>query len=177
MKNKKLSFILHQKNAMTKKLTLKDIKTIKFDMRFGLIFSIVFLSLFFLVFNVYGFIIEKINIYIIILSNFGAIVLAFLIWYLSNIKLLRDLDAGTKYIIIKNLDKKEKENSNEAGSGMGIKIKDMKMNDTVVFHFIIDNYRYLVNIDEYFNNEENEKIEMHYSSYSKTFLGFEKIFK
>lgn len=161
-------------------LSSEDIKEIKYQKRMGIILPVlifVISSLFLLGYTLYNAPMTSLN--FILAIEAGIIGFSFLLNYLMNRKLNKDLALGTKKIKIKKVQEKQDKNSHEAGSGtlhMPIlgnlipKLWSKEMNPKFIMYLVINNYRYEVSKEIYNNTKKGDLIEMHYTQNSNMLI-------
>ena len=88
-----------------------------------------------------------------------------------NGKYETDLDNGKKKVILEKVEKKEKVQSAEAGSAV---LPGKKANVSERYYIYVNGVRYSIKEELYNLLEEGETVEMHYTAYSNTLLGFHK---
>ena len=164
------------------KLTYKDIKTIKYEKRMGIVFSSMILAFGGLFNLVYSVTTDDMNWTMIVLIDLGLIGVSILISHLINGKYNKDLKVGTKKIKTEKVQKKEDQTTYEAGSGamyipilgdLFPKLWGQQMKPIYKLNLIINNYRFEVEKEIYNKIEKGELVEMHYSQFSDTLLGIE----
>jgi len=164
------------------KLTDKDFKTIRYEMRMGYIFSL-FILAFGGLFNLVYIVVNSDNNWLL-LGLIDGLIVGFSIglFFLVNRKLIKDLKEGTKIIRLEKVLSKERQTSYEAGSGklhipilgdLFPKLWGQEMKPKEQFSFIINGFRYEVSDDVFHQVNENENVEMHYSLHSGTLLSID----
>jgi hypothetical protein len=165
-------------SSKTRRLSEKEIKQLKYNLRPGFIFGIFMIVVGFIVFLLSG--IEDYDSQIIRLISGFIIILAFLLTYLINRKILMDLKYRMKLISLGTISKKECARDYEAGSGVGISLSGkehayhLSMKGYDKCSLIIDNVRHNVNKDFWDSVEEGEEIEIHKTKYTDRIIGFSK---
>jgi len=163
-------------------LSKQDIRSIKIRMRVGYAMPALLLSIC-LLFNLVYFAIAKneADYRLIGAVAVGGILLAWLLFSAINRKYIRDLKAGSKKTVVKQVADKGVEKSYEAGSGLPYipilgdlfpRLWKMKPRDTDLYYLVIEGHKYAVE-KEIFDIASVEKgVEMHYALHSGTLLGF-----
>lgn len=165
-------------------LTNEDKVKIKFEKRFSYVLIILVLSVG-LLFNLSYFIAfnDQLSLKGLIVIDLALLLIAFLLYFLMNNKLNKDLKSNHKAITLVKVDQKLILKSEEAGSGvlyipiLGYlfpKIWGQKMNNLDVYYLVINGFRYEVDKEFFDTVDEGEQIERHSAKYSKTILGFTK---
>jgi len=168
---------------MTRELTYKDIKEIKYEKRFGIIFSCIIIA-FGLLFSLNYFLDhnKNINWFNICLINICICILSFGIQFIMNRKYYKDLKSRNKNVIVERVDRKERSITYEAGSGMlnrpilGYlfpKLWKQEMKSKNRFDLIIKNTRYEIDEQLYEKINNGDTVEMHYTIFSKMLLNIE----
>ncbi|MEI6765537.1 MAG: hypothetical protein WCM76_07835 [Bacteroidota bacterium] len=164
-------------------LSKTDIKQIKYELRPGIIFSIIVLF-FGGLFNVLFFTSENYNsrILFIVVADVVIMCSSLLVFYAMNRKYIKDLRAGTKQSKTGTVENKEEEISYEAGSGnlhipilgdIFPKIWGQKMKENTKFFLIISNRKYEVEKEFYDKVNNGDLLEIYFSEYSEILLGLE----
>jgi hypothetical protein len=163
-------------------LTKEDKKILKYEMRLGFVFSFLVLA-FGVLFNIPFFAFKRYNLNLteILLIDLLIICLSILILYFMNRKLVKDLKDGTKKIKTETVIRKEEKVVYAAGSGalyipvLADLIPGLfrqEMNSRKKYFFYINNNRFDVDQSIYEKVNEGGLVEMYYSQYSDTLLGF-----
>jgi hypothetical protein len=164
-------------------LTKKDISLIRQEKRIGFVFSGLLFS-FGLIGNIiYLAVAQEKTLPGLIIIDSLLIALCFLIPYLTNFKLNKDLKSGIKKSTDKLLQNKVEKMDYEAGSGnlyipilgdLFAKLWGQKMKQAMRYYLIVDNVEYNVDNELYLKVNQGDKIQMYFGTYSDLFLGFEK---
>ena len=169
---------------MTKELTDKDRKVLKYEKRIGFVFSGLFLS-FGGLFNLFYFVLNKSedNYLMIILIDLGIVLLAYFICNRINLKVNRDLKHNKKELLKKRVDKKIEEKSFEAGSGalyipilgdLFPKLWGQKMRETRRYYIFTSDSKYEVEKEMYNDLKKDTDFYVHFAKHSETVLNFSK---
>jgi hypothetical protein len=154
---------------MRKQLTPEDIKILRYECRPGIIAAFVIFVIGLIFFLIFVISISGNNLMGDIASNLQYLLVHLLlsgfIAYLLCDSFLSDIRNGEKIIEVKKLKKKIASTSYEAGSGTLYPFQDMKANG--VYHFIIENTRYMVDEELYNQCVEGDEIEFHIAPKSK----------
>lgn len=152
--------------------------------RFGIVFPILIISFALLLYvfpSLYE--LESINWIEFTLINMGILSFCVLLYFLINGKYIKDLNLGTKKIIIETVQEKQDKTSYEAGSGalhipilgnLFPKIWSQEMKPKYVLYLIINNTRYEVRKDVFNQTKKGDLVEIHYSQFSNTRLDIKK---
>lgn len=153
-------------------LSEEDIRSIKYQCRFGYI-----LPLIFLIFGLVSFsmiYISKAYVFsldMVFLSISGVLCLSLLFSYLMNRKFKADIRNNEKEVetnIIQSKKSSMDHQSNTVARGEG-----GKLNNTEVFSIVVDNFRYVVD-EEFFNNcAEGDELLLNYAPLSRHLIGIE----
>lgn len=166
------------------KLTDKDIQRLKNEKRTGFIFSELVLAmggLFSLIYWVINPDMEGTN---LLLMDTGVIGVSILVSYFMNKQYNKDLNSGTKIILMETVQGKENHKSHKANSGamyipilgdLFPKLFGQKMQPALKLNLIINGYRFEVEKNVFDEVKKDDLIEMHYTIYSEIFLGIELI--
>ena len=164
-------------------LTKKDIKTIKYERRPGIVFPAIILTFGGIINLIY---IESgrfnINWTLIFIIDIGIIAFSVLLSYFMTQKYNKDLKSGIRKIKIEKVDRKEKQTIYEAGSGtlntpilgdLFPKLWGQEMKPKHKLNLIINNSRYKVDKLIYDKIQSGDLVEMHYSEFSEILLNIE----
>jgi hypothetical protein len=163
-------------------LTIEDKKILKYEMRLGYVFSFLVLA-FGVLFNIPFFAFKRydLNLTEILLIDLLIICSCILILYFMNRKLVKDLKDGTKKIKTDTVIRKEEKVVYAAGSGalyipvladMFPSLFKQGMNSCKKYFFYINNNKFDVDQLIYEKVNEGGLVEMYYSQYSETLLGY-----
>lgn len=169
---------------MTKELTDKDRKVLKYERRIGFVFSGLVLC-FGGLFNLFYFVLNKSEqtYLIIILIDLGIVLLAYLVCNRINLKVNRDLKGNKKELLKKRVDKKIEEKSYEAGSGalyipilgdLFPKLWGQKMRETRRYYIFTSDSKYEVEKEVYNDLKKDTDFYVHFAKHSETVLNFSK---
>ncbi len=167
---------------MTKELTEKERNVLKYERRIGYVFSGIILS-FTGFFNLFYFILNDANFAFLMIGivNTCAICFAYLVSKRINLKINRDLIGNTKELLKRKVEEKIEEKSYEAGSGalfipilgdLFPKIWGHKMNESIKYYILSNNYKYEVDIKTYNELKIGNDFFIHYAKHSGTILNF-----
>ncbi|GEM_PF-1324768 len=155
----------------TASLTSSDIKYLKYELRSGYLAGTMawIVSISTLIISVYYS--DIIGIYVAI----SIFLLGFLILYLINRRVIKDLNSGKKLIITKRVKRKEFKVDHEPGSSVGTRVSDRKensmfyksMNAFNSYSIIVGNERHRVDEDLWNSIEEGDYIDFHTAKYSE----------
>ncbi len=165
---------------MTKELTKKDRKILKYEKRIGFVFSGLIIS-FGGLFNLLYFVLNKTeqNYLLISLINLGILLLAYFVCNRINLKVNRDLKDNTKELLKKRVDKKIEEKSYEAGSGalyipilgdLFPKLWGQKMRETPKYYVFTSDAKYEVDKEVYESLKIDTDFYVHFAKHSETVL-------
>lgn len=178
MKIDAIKQLLQVEMEKTRRLSEEEIKQLKYNLRPGFVFGIFLVVVGILVYFISG--TEDYDIQSFKLIPVAIIICAFILTWLINRKILKDLNYRTKLISLGTISKKECETDYEAGSGLGTSLTGnehayhMKMKSYDKCSLIIDNVRHNVNKDFWDSVEEGEEIEIHKTKYTDSIIGFSK---
>jgi hypothetical protein len=157
---------------MTLSLSAQDIKTLRYQCRPGIIFSLMVLiiipaSLFTFIkgFNV------SVSLSYIIIALILDLIISFIIAFLLTRKFLIDIRSGVKRYEIKKISGKESKLDTEAGSGTLYIEQKMKTFDT--YYLIIENVRYRVEKEMFGTCLEGDEVVFFYAPRSNFRLSME----
>ena len=160
---------------MRKTLTTKDIKELRYQCRMGYIIpSMLFVIGTALASGVYELNFNDktgINWLMILFIALLIGMLSFFIGYRMNWKYISDIKSNEKVVEAKNIQKKELKRDYEAGSGTLFIGQEMNGFDS--FSIIVDNYRYRVEKDLFFNSSEGDEVYFNYGPTSKYLINIE----
>lgn len=166
---------------MTKELTDKDRKNLRYEKRMGYVFAGLILS-FGGIFSLYYLVLFKTptDYLIVSLTDAGIILLAYFVCNRVNLKLNRDLKENTKELHMKRVCKKIQEKSYEAGSGALIpflgdlfpKLWGQKMRESMKYFIITNDSKYEVDKEMYDYLKKDSDFYVHISKHSETILAF-----
>jgi len=157
---------------MKAKLTESDIKKLKYELRSGFVFALLFFFLAAVVSLL--FILDKkydTALYIISVS----LLFAGFVYYLTNRKVIFDISNKEKLLSIKTIEKKVSKTDWEVGSGSIASFQEMKAFD--LYNFFIEGVRYTVEKDLYEQCDAGDKLVFHIAPKSEHLLKIEKIAK
>jgi len=170
---------------MTKELTDKDRKVLKYEKRIGFVFSGLIIC-FGGLFNLLYFVLNKTgqNYLMVSLIDLGILLLAYFVCNRINLKVNRDLSDNIKEILKKRVDKKIEEKSYEAGSGalfipilgnLFPKLWGQKMRETRKYYIFTSDTKYEVDKEVYDDLEKDMDFYVHFAKNSETVLNFSKV--
>lgn len=169
---------------MTKKLTDKDRKVLKYEKRIGFVFCGLIIC-FGCLFNLLYFILNKTgqDYLMVSLIDIGILLLAYFVCNRINLKINRDLKINTKEILKKSVVKKIEEKSYEAGSGalyspilgnLFPKLWEQRMRETRKYYIFTSETKYEVNKEMYNSLLKDTDFYVHFAKHSETVLNFSK---
>lgn len=175
---------LRQANTkFTVALTKEDIKTLKYEKRFGFIMAVFILSLAALFNLVYIVSNHEINLPLLLSIDLAIIGLSLFVMFILNRNINKDLRAGAKVIDIGTIEKKKHKTDYEAGSAalyipvlgdLFPKLCGPKMKSYSRYILVIKGAGYDVEKELFDDVMEGSPIEIHNSKYSDVFLAIKK---
>jgi len=122
--------------------------------------------------NLVCILLNQLNLLLLLLIDLGVVFSCFLIVFLGNRKINKDLKAGIKIVKIEKIERKIHKIDYEAGSSVN---GNMPMRPFPRYIFAINGFGYDVEKEVFDSFSEGESIEVHRSKYSGTLLEFKKI--
>lgn len=166
-------------NSYYNRLSDKDISTLKYEKRMGYIFAVMIIC-FGVLLSFFSVLISKnINWNTLIIIDSGVLLLSFLVQYLTNRKINRDLLENEKIIKIETIQFLESEPTYEAGSGnlyipglgdLFPKLWGQKMRKLLRTSIVVNNTRYDIDPEIFNQLKVGDSIEFHFGKYSNTIL-------
>jgi len=165
-------------------LTKENLKKLKFEKRIGFVFALLVIAFGALINLVYIVSNHEKSLLLLLLIGFGIVGLSYLICFLINRKINKDLRAGTKAVRIEKIGEKIYKPDYEVGSGvlyipvlgnLFSKLWGIKMKENSKYILVIKGIEYNVEKELFDKVIEGDSIEIHESKYSDIFLEFKKI--
>ncbi|PKP19940.1 MAG: hypothetical protein CVU05_10210 [Bacteroidetes bacterium HGW-Bacteroidetes-21] len=169
---------------MTRELTDKDRKVLKYEKRIGYVFSGLIIC-FGGLFNLLYFVLNETgqNYLMVSLIDLGILLLAYFVCNRINLKVNRDLKDNLKELLKRKVDKTIEEKSYEAGSGalyipilgdLFPKLWGQKMRETRKYYVFTSDTKYEVDKDVYDELKKGTDFYIHFAKHSETALYFSK---
>lgn len=167
---------------MTRELTEKDRKVLKYEKRIGFVFAGIIIC-FGGFFNFFYFVLNKsgVNFLMIICINLGIVSLAYFVYHRINLNINRDLKGNIKEIFKRKVEKKSEEKSYEAGSGAMFipilgnlfpKLWGQKMRETRKYYIFTSDNKYEVDKEVYDDIKKDTDIYIHFAKHCKIVLNY-----
>lgn len=166
-------------NSFNDRLNEKDISTLKYEKRMGYIFAIMIICFGALLSFFSVLVSENIKWNTLIIVDFCILILSFLVQYLTNRKINRDLLENEKIIKIEIIQLLESKPTYEAGSGtlfapilgdLFPKLWGQRMRKLLKTSIVVNNTRYEVDPEVFEELKIRGSVEFHFGKYSNTIL-------